>query len=402
MAARIPSFLVAALFLTAGAPAQENPSPFEQDPEARWQAPPPVDEAARVLKFTLQAAYQRDRTLPGECFSMLDLSVKRKLDENSILAEGWVRLRKSLSTSDPADRVDLRLARLSYLEPWFQATLGRFDVFQHLTPNLFFGGYPVMGLRRVDGVFATLPFSFLFKLGDPKDEAVRSSPPLAASFFYAPSLFSAQQVQSDFTQAFWLAQLRARIEEQDLAVSARVNAGKSSSPLFAYSSVNGDWTASASLEIAYQGNASLTAEVGFQNLARPNETGALALGFQASRLGTWGAFSFDQVALEAQFPLGASLANPFTGGNGLIPSEAGLPSTAWYAKVRARLKALFLEIHATNSRDDYTFARPSASSLLLPFEEPFGPGHETDGPGTALSSRSYEDIALLARMGVEF
>jgi hypothetical protein len=387
MAARLIPFLIVTLFLPTWATAQADPSSLDQDPETRWQAPPPVDETARVLKFTLQAAYQRDRVLAGEAFSMLDLSVKRKLDENSILAEGWVRLRKSLSTSDPADRVDLRLARLSYLEPWFQATLGRFDLFQHLTPNLFFGGYPVMGLRRVDGVLATLPFSFLFKLGDPKDEAVRSSPPLAASFFYTPSLFSAQQVQSDFTQAFWLAQLRARIEEQDLAVSARVNAGKSSSPFFVYSSLNGDWTGSASLEIAYQGNASLTAEVGFQNLAKPTETGALALGFQASRLGTWGAFSFDQVALEAQFPLGTSLGNPFT---------------AWYAKVRARLKALFFEVHATNSRDDYTFARPSASSLLLPFEEPFGPGQETDGPGTALTSKSYEDIAFLVRTGVEF
>ena len=259
-----------------------------------------------------------------------------------------------------------------------------------------------MGIHRVDGVLATIPFSFFFDFGPSKAGKSETSSPLALSFFYTPSLFSAQQVQNDLTQSFWLSQLRFRIESNDFTAALRANFGGSASDYFDYSSFNGGYTYSASMELSYQQNSSLTAEYGVQNASRPSDTGALALGFQASRLGTWGIFSLDQIAIEAQIPLAQSLNNPFTGGNGFAPPLAHTPQNSWYAKVRTRLKILFIELHVTNSQNDFTVGRPAPGSIAVPFNGTFGPGNETDGPGTPLRASSYDNLAFLIRTGVEF
>ncbi len=383
--------------------ADENPtSSLDNSTGNQWVAPPPSDDSGRMLKFLIQAEYQQDSVLPGQAFSMFDLSAKRQLDENSVLGEGLIRFRKSLSTSDATSTLDLRLARISYLEPWLQATIGRFDLFQTLTPNFFFGAYHIMGLHRVDGVMATIPFSFFFNFGPSKELKGEASSPLAISFFYTPSLFSAQQVQYDLTQSFWLSQLRFRIETTDFSSTFKANFAGSAADYFDYSSLNGAYTYSVSAELSYQQNYNLTAEYGVQNINRASETGAIALGFQASRLGTWGAFSLDQIALEAQIPLGSSLNNPFTGGNGLTPSLAQAAQNSWYFKIRTRLKVLFIELHLTNNQNDFTLGRPAPGSLGVPFTGTFGPGNETDGPGTPLRSASYDNAACLLRTGVEF
>ncbi len=370
--------------------------------ENLWVPPAPIDESGRVLKFLIQADYQQDNDLPSRAFSMIDLSAKRQLDENSVLGEGLIRFRKDLSSSDANGSLDLRLARVSYLEPWLQVTVGRFDLFQTLTPNLFFGAYPIMGLHRVDGAMATIPFSFFFNFGPSKEGKSEASSPLALSFFYTPSLFSAQQVQYDLTQSFWLSQLRFRIETKDFSSTFRGNFAGSASDYFDYSSFNGRYSYSLSADLAYQQNYNLTAEYGVQNINRSMDTGALTLGFQAAKLGTWGIFSVDQIALEAQIPLSHSLDNPFTGGNALIPALAQPSQNSWYVKLRTRLKVLFIEVHLTNNQNDFTLGRPSPGSIGVPFNGAFGPGNETDGPGTSLRSVSYNQVACLIRTGVEF
>ena len=181
-------------------------------PDNKWVAPPPVDDNDRNVSYDLQALYQNDLDHPNSESSILDLSVKRALDENSVMAEGFVRFEKGLSTSDNSDDIELRLARISYLQPWIQITGGRFDLFQTLTPNLFFGAYPLMGIHRVDGVLVTIPFSFFFQFGPSKQGQSQTASPLALSFFYTPSLFSAQQVQLDGSQDFFLGQIRLRLE----------------------------------------------------------------------------------------------------------------------------------------------------------------------------------------------
>ena len=384
--------------------AQETPSNSFTDssPETKWVAPPPVDANSRILLFDLQAAFQHDSYVQDQAFSMLDLSAKRPLDENSILADGMVRFRKSLSNTDTANSIDLRLARISYLEPWLQVTVGRFDLFQTISSNNFFGGYPIMGLHRVDGVLVTVPFSFFFSLGPGKENKAENSSPLALSFFYTPSLFSAQQVQYNNTQTFWLSQLKFRLEGSDFSPTLKVNFGGSASDFFDYSSLNGAYTASVAADLNFQQNYDLTAEVSSQNIDRISDTGVMAVGLQASRLGTWGNFSLDQISLEAQFPMGNSTLNPFTGGNAFDPNSASTPQAAWYFKIRTRLKVLFIELHLTNNQDDYTLARPGVGALAVPFNGTFGPGNETDGPGTFLRASSYSNIAALIRTGVEF
>jgi hypothetical protein len=119
-------------------------------------------------------------------------------------------------------------------------------------------------------------------------------------------------------------------------------------------------------------------------------------------LGTWGDFSLDQIVLEGQFPVGSSLNNAFTGGNGFNPALASLPRNSFYLKVRARLKILFIEWHVTNNQDDYTLDRLTPSSTVIPFTGSFGPGRETDGPGIPLRSFSYNNPGFLIRTGVEF
>jgi hypothetical protein len=399
----LPALFILSVFSFHPLRADDDPNfPFsDENQQSQWVPPPPTDASDRLVAFNLRAAFQHDADLQDQAFSMLDLSAERPLDENSVTADGLIRFRKSLSSSDVSDPVDLRLARISYLKPWIQLTLGRFDLFKVLTPGSFFGAYPVMGIHRVDGVMATIPFSFFFGFGPSQSGKSQASSPLALSFFYTPSLFSAQQVQYNLTQSFWLSQLRCRLEGTNFSSTLRVNFGGSASDYFNYSSVNGAYTGSVAADLSYR-QYGLTAEYGIQNLDLPSGTGALALGFQASRLGTWGDFSLDQIALEGQFPLASSLLNPFTGGDGLDPGLAELPRNSWYLKIRARLKILFIEVHLTNNRNDFTFGRPSPGSLAVPFTGHFGPGNETDGPGTPLVASSYDTLACLVLAGVEF
>ncbi|MGH7738606.1 MAG: hypothetical protein ACREL1_00520, partial [bacterium] len=221
----------------------------DSTPENKWVAPPPPDASDRLAVYDLQVLYQNDVDHPNSEDSILDLSIKRPLDENAVLADGEVRLEKNLSDSDQVGDVQLRIARLSYLQPWIQITAGRFDLFQTLTSNLFFGGYPVMGLHRADGVMVTIPVSFFFQFGPSQPGRPEQSSPLALSFFYTPSLFSAQQVRLDGSQDFLLGQIRLRIDGPDFESTLRVNAGESPNNFFYYSSLNGGPTGSVAADL---------------------------------------------------------------------------------------------------------------------------------------------------------
>jgi hypothetical protein len=398
-------FLVLSLLLTTFRPtfAQDSGLGFaDSNSENKWVAPPPVDDSDRTVSYDLQAIYQNDTDHPNSESSVLDLSVKRALDENSVMAEGLVRVEKGLSTSDGSDDVQLRLARVSYLQSWIQVTGGRFDLFETLTPNLFFGGYPLMGIHRVDGILVTIPFSFFFQLGPAQQGQTQASSPLALSLFYTPSLFSAQQVQLDGSQDFFLGQMRLRLDSKDFQTTFRANLAESPNNFFTYSAFNGNLTGSFAADLRFNQDYVLTGEYGFQNISLLSQTSAFTAGFQANHLGTWGDFSLDQIALEAQFPLGGSLENPFTGGNGFNPGLATLPRDSFYFKIRARLRVLFFEFHVTNNQDDYTLNRLSPASTFIPFTGNFGPGREADGPGSGLRGFSYQNPGFLIRAGVEF
>jgi hypothetical protein len=335
----------------------------------------------------------------GRAFTMFDLSARRKLDEYSISAEGDVRFQKKLSGSDDVETVQLRCARVSYATSWLQVNAGRFDLYPFVTSSQFFGALPVMGIHRVDGILAVS--SFFFRMGMDETRAKVASP-FAVAVFYTPSLFSATWSDLDQTQSFVLGQARLKAGNSDTQAVIRANVSKTRSDYFEYSPLSSQPSYSLSGEITFHRDLSLTADYGIQNIKHSSETGALACGIRFERIVTKGVFSLDDAGFEVQLPLPGSSLNPFTGGNAFDPASAILPQKAYYGRVKARIGAAFMEVHATTNRDDYTFGRVDPAALWFPAGAGFGPGRETDVSGLPLKSATGKNPAWLVNVGVVF
>jgi len=290
------------------------------------------------------------------------------------------------------------------LESWLQVSLGRMDLNGLLSPTSFFGFYPTMGVRRLDGVAAVLPIRFAFGGEDIKGV---TAPPTSLSVYYFPSIFSSSYANFNGQQAYLLGQARLRITTDDIQTNLRVNLGGSSTDYFNYSTVSGNPAFSFCIDSQFSKKYTVYGEYGIQNLSLINGTGALVLGAKAEKIGTWESFSFDFADLEVQVPVGQDPNNAFTGGNTYFPRFALLPQVAWYGGIKIRLKSFFLQGALTNSMGDYTFSRISSwpsnlSPVNIPLPVPYGPANEVDGIRVPLLSGSYSDIAYLVNAGVEF
>lgn len=383
--------------------AQEtDPTPREDaldgEPRNRWIGPVLSDEN-RLFRCTAHMAYQGDGHPDGTASSIFDMAALKRFSGDSVTGEGQVRFSKDASTNDRPGDIELRAARVTFSEPWIQCSAGRFDLFPHLTPNTFFGAYPVMGLRRVDGVLAILPAFFKFGVRDDKSYTM---PPASVSLFYSPTFFPEGVALLDQTQSFMLAQARFRARISEVQVGLRGNYAKSRETWFAYSAFGGVPAYSIAVEASYRENYSVTAEYGVQSVCRWRLTNAASAGLRAVRLATLGPLSIDDVALEAQVPLAKHVSNAFTGGNDLVPSLGTLPETAWYVRLRSRLKALIVEFHATTNRDDFTLGRLVQEATYWHLDGSFGPGLEAEGPGVPFRARTYKDPLFMTRVGVEF
>jgi len=372
----------------------------ETTTQDKWLPPPAPSDDGRLVKYLVHFAYFDDAVAKGRTLSMFDLTARRKLDEYNISAEGTVRFQKGLSGSDGVEAIELRTAKVGWVTSSLQVNAGRFDLFPFVSPNSFFGALPTMGIRRVDGILAIS--SFFFKLGMEDEQRVRVASPFAIALFYTPSLFSADWVKLDQSQGYILGQVRLRVKIKDTQTVFRVNVAKTKSDYFDYSSLSSQPSYSLSGEVSYRRDYSFSAEYGVQNIKHSAETSAFVLGFRASRIRTWGNFSVDEVALECQAPVKGSELNPFTGGNAFFPDTAELPKDSLYARVKFRLGAAFLELHATNNRDDYTFGRLTNTSLWIPSATGIGPGRETEEAGLPLKTSDRKHPAFLARVGVAF
>ena len=365
----------------------------------KWLPPPIPTDDGRLVRYLVHFAYFDDAIARGRALSMFDLTARRKLDEYNVSAEGTVRFQKKVSGSDDVEALELRTARISWITESLQVNVGRFDVASFVSPHSFFGAMPLMGIRRVDGVLAVS--SFFFHLGMEEDHA-RVASPFAVGLFYTPSLFSATWADLDQTQGFVLGQVRIRAKVKDMQAVFRLNVAKTKSDYFDYSSLSSQPSYSLSGEISYKRDCVLSAEYGVQNVKHSAETGALVMGVRVSRVRTWGIFSIDDLALEAQVPVKGSDLNPFTGGSGIFPELSETPKNSVYARVKFRLGAAFLELHATNNRDDYTFGRLTNTSLWIPSATGIGPGRETEEAGLPLKTSDRKHPAYLARVGVAF
>ncbi len=364
----------------------------------RWVPPPHVDNDSKALNSTVAAHYSSD--VAGTFgYGLVDLSAVRKLDENDVSAEGSVRFTKPFSSSDNGVGLEIREANASLSEPWMEARLGRMDLSDLVSTTHFFGRYPLMGERRLDGFKFYLPFKFFFGVEDYKSV---SSPPTSLSFFYFPTLFSGPNANLDGSQSFFMGQARMKLNFGDLRTVVLFNLGASSSTYFHYASLSGNPAYSICAEANYAKDFTLYGEYGVQDSTHPNDTNAFAFGARAEHLFTWEFLSLDQLTVEAQMPLANNPNNPFSGGNGINPSLATMPQLAWYGKARIRIRSIFIDFNITNSMNDFTLARLNTGNLNTPLPIPVGKGNETDGLQTPLSSTSYMDRVFSIDTGVSF
>ena len=372
-----------------------SPTPV---PKPRWVPPPHVDNESKTFNSTVAAHFSSDAagTLG---YGLVDLSAVRKLDENDVSAEGTVRFTKPFSSDDNGVSLDFREANVSLSETWMEARIGRMDLSDLVSTTHFFGRYPLMGERRLDGFKFYLPFKFFFGVEDYKNV---SSPPTSLSFFYFPTLLSGPNANLDGSQSFFMGQARMKLNFGDLRTILLFNMGASTSTYFHYASLSGNPAYSICGEVNYAKDYTLYFEYGVQDSTHSGDTNAFAFGAKAEHLFTWEFLSLDQVILEAQVPLANNPDNPFTGGNGINPSLASIPQLAWYGKARVRIRSIFIDFNITNSMNDFTLARLNASNINTPLPMPVGKGNETDGLETPLSSASYTNRVFSVDVGASF
>jgi hypothetical protein len=364
-----------------------------------WQAPEEQADENQMVRYLVHFAYGENKGSTAQISSMLDVSMRRKLDTTPIGAFGIVRFKKEVSSSDTVGTVELREARASYGASRLQAVLGRFDLQPLVTPLCFFGAYPLMGARRVDGVMATIPI--FFKLGD-REDVSGSSAPLAIGLIYTPSLLSAEMARTDKTQGFFLGQLRCRLGTGDQQLVLRAAGGETRNSLFECSSLSGKPCVSASFDWITHKSCALCGEWCVQNTSKPRETSVGALGLRFERLATVGSFSMDGIWLEGQVPMKGSTENVFTGGNPFDPESGSFPKFCWYARVKGRWGLMVWELQTTTNRDDFTLARAVPGVLGSGVPDIVGPGREGGDAGLPLKSTTYKIPAFMVRLGVPF
>jgi len=369
--------------------------------KARWIPWPPFPrDEARAIVYTVNSLYRDQGDGDYKGFSFFDLTAKRKIDEYAITGEGSVRFLSSASASDDAKQIQLRTAKADWAETWFSFTTGRFDITDQVSTTNFFGRYSFEGLHRVTGFRLYLPIRFLVGIEDYRSV---SSPPTSLSFYYLPNIF--QDIDADVSgkESFFLANARARFTIKRFQTVFLLNYGKSKSNYFQYSTINGSGTFSFSTQITFDNNYSIYGEFGIQNTSVTSGTEVAAIGASFKRLATFGPFSVDDIILEMQMPLSTSSENPFTGGNGIFTDYGITPRTAYYIKIKARARGVFLEADATTSVNDYTFARLNHSNInSLNFPLPVGGGLESEDTQFPFSSSDGITWGLMFSAGIKF
>ena len=360
-------------------------------------APLPKD-SSRNLSFDILSTYKSD-VLGSNLFSIGDLFASRKLDEYSVTTDFQVRFEKNLSVSDSADQVDLRLAKITYLEPWLQFSIGRFDLFPVLTPMQFFGAYSDMGIHRVDGVMVVLPLTLNFGI---ENYESLNAPPLALTAFYTPSLLEASNVQLDTQQSLLITQLRARFKIMDTNTTWRLNYTWSGTDYFTDSTLNGGSSGSLAVEAALDTDVSVYGEFGVQNINYFSNTDVVGFGAKIHGIYTWGPLSLDDITLEGQLPLENDPANIFSGGNNFAPNLATNSQLSWFGSLKARLKAVSITFAITNNLDDFTFNRVNSSNSAFPVNGPVGPGRELDHFQIPLQALTGSQPGFLIAVSTDF
>jgi hypothetical protein len=263
----------------------------------------------------------------------------------------------------------------------------------------FFGNYATMGITRADGLEVTLPLAFSLGVQDLTKVESSSS---ALSFYYFPSLLSAQYASYDTSQAFFLSQLRVGTGIAGIPLVFRANVGADSTDYFSMSSLNGNLTLSGAIEATIEKDFTIYGEYGIQNPKYWTDTSALGVGIRAKGIYTFGPLSFDLAAIEVQFPFASSTDNLFAGGNNFNPSLAAQAQKSIFGQVQARLDELKINFSITDTPGDYTFARVNNTNSAFPSSTPIGLANQIPGLDVPLYSSSYNTWVWALSFGVDF
>ncbi len=367
-------------------------------PAPRYIPAPPISEENRFLKYQVDT-YLLSNNNGTNLNTYGDILFRKRLDQYNTSAEGDVRIGKSFSSNDTADTIDLLTAKVSYSALFLTFSAGRFDIGSSLSPMRFFGNYATMGIVRADGIEMTLPLTFSLGVQDLTKVESSSS---ALSFFYFPSLLSAEYASYDTSQAFFLSQLRIGTEISGIPLVFRVNAGADSTQYFSMSSLNGNLTLSGAVEATIEKDFMLYGEYGVQNPNYWNDTSALSVGIRDKSIYTFGPLSFDLAAIEVQFPFTSTEENIFAGGNNFDQSLATQAQKTIFAQVQARLEELKINFSITDTPGDFTFARVNSANSSFPLTSPIGLANQIPGLDVPLYSSGYGSWVWALSFGVDF
>jgi len=349
------------------------------------------------FNYTFAGFYNLDHS--GNYFSQVGLISYDKTgnDFNAVLS---LFFSQNFSMSDTIN-LELRQANVSYVNDWLRLTVGREDISSLLSPTYYFGRYNLMGARRVQGFVATS--NFLLKTGVSEEKLVEI-PPTAISFGFIPNFFN-NFVTSQYDNPMWFGQFRTRFKfnntiGKELTVSLAANYSQTRDILFSYSSLSGQPSVSFTADISIDHNYSFYGEYSMQNVYLPATSVACIGGNVLLSNITLGIF--DSLIVESQLPLNPSLQNAFTGGDFYTPVKATLPQTTYFAKLFKRLGGLEISLSMTNGVGDYTFARPSFSSLNNCMPVPLFKGNEDPTAMTEFYSRDYGTIAYRLNIAYKF
>lgn len=350
--------------------------------------------------FSYKFAGYYNSDVKGNYFSQTGLILYDKTSDyfNAVLA---VFLSQNYSMSDSIS-FELRQANVSYVNDWLRVSLGRVDYSNLVSPCYYFGRYEFMSNRRIQGFFVTS--NFLLKTGVSEEKLVEI-PPTALTFGIVPNFYN-NFATSLYDNPFWFAQFRTRLKLyeimglKDLSIALVANYAQSRDVLFWYSSLSGQPSLSFTADITANAIYSVYGEYAMQNANEPSTT-TLAIGTRM-KISDLTEGIIDNIILEVQLPQSPSLSNAFTGGNYYNPTEASLPQNVFFAKVAKSFGSLEISVSATNNVGDYSFARPSASSLFNSIPVPLFKGNEDPSSSTEFYSRDYSVIAYRLNVAYKF
>lgn len=326
----------------------------------------------KMITFVSVNSYYQTNSSGSILASFVDMDFKRTFDQYPVGAEAIVRLEKDFSNSDSVELLQLRTAKLSLSEPFLTVTVGRMDLGHDLSPTEYFGNYLTMGLHRLDGIDVTIPIKFSLAL---QTLQALKTPPTAFSFFYFPSLLSNTTASYDETQSLFIEQFRVMSSLEKIPFSLQLNVSQSPSRYLLDSTLNRGWAYSVGFSVTPASLMSIYGEYGTQN-ASQSGTSALTVGLKGEDLFALGPVLFESADIEVQRPMSTSLDNPFTGGNALNPSLASLHQETFFARLQARIEAIFMNFYVTDYVGDYTFARINSLNTALPPGVILGGGNE--------------------------